>query len=316
MSFLLGSLVLRLTRDAALRLVKPSKENAIGLLIALLASAHASSHRGFVWRELWANSWETVVLPAIIAVLGLFIWYLFREATIIYREESKPFANALGGTTRTPPASLKIRLLVALQLALVVPVSLAAWTWNITVLPLALEVSPAKLNFTSALDAEILTVRVTNNSDDEIYSSDVNLRVESDEPHQNYSIDVPKESRKPMTEVGVAGQHLADIQLMACWDTDDHSLFIISIYKMGPRESREITVTHHAMQNAVVSVTPGTYWLEPHPITSNDKEASLPFYSNHPMGRGGSGRVYGFHVEDTEYKGMELLTGGIRPIPQ
>lgn len=91
---------------------------------------------------------------------------------------------------------------------------------GIYVWPVTLVVSPSELNFNSVFDDETFTITVTNKSDSDIYSADVNLRVEGSGMGEEFAIGVPSSSRKPLGNIGSTGPRLSDISGMLCSDTD------------------------------------------------------------------------------------------------
>ena len=106
---------------------------------------------------------------------------------------------------------------------------------------------------------ETYTFRITNNTDDDIYQITFKLRVHSETiSAEKFKYDVPKSSWKPMAENDPEGSRIGDICGMDCRDAKNRPVFLRFIRRLGPRESREVTLSRLGEDRQKVIGLPST----------------------------------------------------------
>jgi hypothetical protein len=114
-------------RQTLRRLKKPTKDNGIGVLIAIATILVGAGQNGWSFSAIWTNLIGAVVLPCALVFCLLCVWHLFQAAKDCGRTEKIPFANARGDTTARLPWSFRWRRCCVVGLYLLVPVAFSMW---------------------------------------------------------------------------------------------------------------------------------------------------------------------------------------------
>ena len=171
-----------------------------------------------------------------------------------------------------------------------------------------LAVSPHAVYFGStAMGASInetYAFRMMNKSDEEVYVAEFDFTVNDlSASGQNFVLNIPKDSRKAYAEGGIMAQKFVDTIGFLCKNPERHLLYVVSIQRLAPHESREITIAHIKPTKVALSATTGFFSKEPQPVSPNENEVSTAFRFSTPTdGRGC--RPFGFVVDEREHQGM------------
>ena len=118
------------------RLIKPAKDNVIGILIALAAVVYSAKAHNWSKRSFLTSLWETVVVPVLLVLCGLILVHIWQASRAIYIEERRVFINALGQRVSLPPPTFRWRCYVATFLWWIAPVGLFIAIWSNYPIPL------------------------------------------------------------------------------------------------------------------------------------------------------------------------------------
>jgi hypothetical protein len=104
----------RVMRSVWSRLVKVSKENAIGVALLPLTIAYEAHLHTWSRETFLGNMRETVFAPCLLMLCLLFVIHLIQSAWQVYTTHRRSFSSALGTITNIPPWHLQWRLYVVL----------------------------------------------------------------------------------------------------------------------------------------------------------------------------------------------------------
>jgi hypothetical protein len=124
------SLSRRIGRDTLGRLIKPTVDNLLGVLAGALGVLGSARSHNWSRQAIWANAWETLMLPWGLVLCGLFFIHTCQSARVVYKEESVAFKNALGGITMQPPRRFVWRYYLIVVTFLCLPTVIAYFIWN------------------------------------------------------------------------------------------------------------------------------------------------------------------------------------------
>jgi hypothetical protein len=114
-----------IVRGAMVRLSKPTKENGIGVLLALVAILYTAYLHEWSRHALWTSIWESVFAPCLLTIFVLLIIHIIQAAREIHRHEARPFQNALGRTLKIAPWQIRWRCHFVTIIYLIVPLALS-----------------------------------------------------------------------------------------------------------------------------------------------------------------------------------------------
>ena len=117
------SIFKRIIVGAMRRVIKPAKENFVGLVLAaLLASAYSAHLHHWSKQTLWNNIQESIVAPCFLALCVLFFKTAIQAGIEVYRQELRPIHNSFGETIKALPKGLGWQYCTSIILILVIPV--------------------------------------------------------------------------------------------------------------------------------------------------------------------------------------------------
>jgi hypothetical protein len=111
-------------RGALKRLSKPTKENGIGVLLAVIAIFYTAYLHDWSRQTLWTSIWESVFAPCLLTICVLLMVHIVQAAREIHRLEGRPFQNALGRTLSIAPWQVRWRCHLITAIYLIVPIAL------------------------------------------------------------------------------------------------------------------------------------------------------------------------------------------------
>ncbi len=132
---------------------------------------------------------------------------------------------------------------IAARIAMLIAVALLGWSVDRFIVRSqpAVIVAPRTVKFDGSIPRENYPLTVQNVSDSDQYTIRLKMRMPLHSSFEDFSFNIPQESRKPIIE----GSVLADIAFIACSDKDARPLMIALIYRMEPHTSRQISITHN-----------------------------------------------------------------------
>lgn len=119
----------RIMGAALPRLIRVSKENAIGVFVLIAGIAYAAHLHTWSRETFLGNIWETALAPCLLVLCLLFFFHLLQSARVLYNTQRRPFVNALGTTTSIPPMHFRWRFYVITIAYLTVPMTLVVKIW-------------------------------------------------------------------------------------------------------------------------------------------------------------------------------------------
>lgn len=176
--------------------------------------------------------------------------------------------------------------------------------FGVYVWPPIIAVSPNCVSFEiiSSTNTEVYTFRLMNKSDDDVYVAEFDFIVE--EPKvvpDDLVLDVPKASRKSIADY--RGGVYVDMIGFLCRDTSNRPAYVISVNRLSPHETREITITSKAKAKFYVKAKTGFFSAEPMPSSINAKgEGSYLRFNGIQIDRKGC-IPFGFLMDDSR-RGM------------
>jgi hypothetical protein len=136
--------------------------------------------------------------------------------------------------------SRKILVCIGIVVVAALTSALGLWVW-----PSTLEATPKRVSFEAfiphVVPNERYSFRLLNRSDDDVYAAEFDFIV--DDPNafvRDFTIDVPKDSRKPSGEGGAGAEHFVDIVGLACRDLPKHRPLFRLSWKWRKRSSVKI----------------------------------------------------------------------------
>lgn len=120
----------RVFRGALPRLMKLSKDNIIGIALLLTTILYEAHLHSWSRQTILSDIWENIVAPCLLVLCGLFSIHLIQSAHELYKEESRPFPNALGTITSIPPWRFRWRCYLVTSLYLTLPVTQFFMIWS------------------------------------------------------------------------------------------------------------------------------------------------------------------------------------------
>jgi len=118
------------------RIIKPARENWIGVLLLVVTCLYGASQHHWSKRTLFNNLWETVAVPCLLVAGLLMCVHIWQASREIWIQERRPFTNALGGTTNIPSWPFRWRCYIATVLLWIVPAGFLILIWNKYPIPL------------------------------------------------------------------------------------------------------------------------------------------------------------------------------------
>lgn len=200
--------------------------------------------------------------------------------------------------------AMTIRLVLGFVIVLAATSAITFWTW-----PPTLEITPSEAKFLDVFpklvtNNETHQFRLQNRSDGDLYATEFDLIVDDKTAFsKEFSLNVPKESRKSFGEGGIAAENFADIFGFLCRDSSNSPLFVISIHRLTPHESREVNVTYTGSKKVEVLAKTGFYTTEPQSESINGSEVGTSFRFKTATD-GTPCKAFTFIVDDKSHKGM------------
>jgi hypothetical protein len=139
---------------------------------------------------------------------------------------------------------------------------------------------PREVVFTSPVAHDNYLFRVASNSDSDLYSVEIEFRMA--DPlltFDDLALEIPTGSVKPMIE----GSKLADIRGLKCQDANGHRLMLLSIYRLAPHESREISFTRKRPQRIALTASVAYFSEEVQSRIAEPNKMKETFHINERM---------------------------------
>jgi hypothetical protein len=114
---------------------------------------------------------------------------------------------------------------------------------------------------------------VHNRSDQTIYEAEADFFIQ---PDGSVQLVVPKDSLHPLSYE----RRAVDVLVMDCRDEHQRPVFVVSIHRMAPNESREISLKQLEAGSFSVTAKTGFYTTEPQPAMENQSGFGRPFRSS------------------------------------
>jgi hypothetical protein len=126
----------KIGRGAMPRIIKPARENWIGVLLLVVTGVYGASQHHWSKRTLFNNLWETVAMPCLLVVGLLICVHIWQASREIYVQERRPFTNALNRVVMLPPWHFRWRCYIATALWWTVCAGFVILAWNKYPIPL------------------------------------------------------------------------------------------------------------------------------------------------------------------------------------
>lgn len=111
-------------------------------------------------------------------------------------------------------------------------------------------VVPKSLNFASEFIHDNYIFTISNDTDKDQYQVEVAFKIaDSSMSFKDFSVEIPASSRKPIID----GSRILDISGLRGSDASGHSILLLSIHRLKPRDVREVSFTRNKPVPATVT---------------------------------------------------------------
>jgi hypothetical protein len=178
------------------------------------------------------------------------------------------------------------------------------WPAPVSQIP-AVTISPVTVSFKSEFANENYIFTLRSHSDNDLYEVQFKFRIESNSlKASDFSLEIPAGSRPPIIE----GSVFSDISGVLCEDIKSRPVMLMSVYRLRPHESREISLTRIAAGTAVVSCEVSHFTPQPQPRIAEPGKVTETFYPGETLTCGAALRVAAPSVRSVQLDAMVRQT--------